>query len=64
MIPFLVYIAIGILFMFWVNGLISVDPDLRRPGERDAVRLIAVLFWLPVLLVFIYARIKESKNAD
>ena len=62
MIPLLVYIAIGILFMFWLNNLINADSDLERPGDRDFIRISAILLWFPVLLIFTYTKIKESKK--
>ena len=64
MTPFLIYIAIGILFTYWLDDLIVADPDLQNTASRNAVRAIAILFWFPVVIVSIYVKIKESKNAS
>ena len=61
---FLIYIAIGVLFTYWLDDLIVADPDLQNTASRNAVRAIAILFWFPVVIVSIYAKIKESKNAN
>ena len=61
---FLIYVAIGVLFTYWLDDLIVADPDLQNPASRNAVRAIAILFWFPVVIVSIYAKIKESKNAN
>jgi len=61
---FLIYIAIGVLFTYWLDDLIVADPDLQNTASRNAVRAIAILFWFPVVIVSIYVKIKESKNAS
>ena len=61
---FLIYIAIGVLFTYWLDDLIAADPDLQNTASRNAVRAIAILFWFPVVIVSIYVKIKESKNAS
>ena len=61
---FLIYVAIGVLFTYWLDDLIVADPDLQNTASRNAVRAISILFWFPVLLIFIYTKIEESKNAN
>ena len=61
---FLNYIAIGVLFTYWLDDLIAADPDLQNTASRNAVRAIAILFWFPVVIVSIYAKIKDSQDAS